>query len=83
MDNEQDSHAAEPTGEKREQSDIDPPKLAERLFRNATWHLLQEQVTVLEFMRLIHLKREIGGEQIKEILVRWVEESQGDSADKK
>ncbi len=36
----------------------------------------------MEFMRLIHLKQEIGGEQIREILVRWVEESQEGCADK-
>ncbi|MCZ2155390.1 MAG: hypothetical protein LC114_16055 [Bryobacterales bacterium] len=79
MDKKQDSQVS---GREHEQSDMDPPQLAERLFENAAWHLLQEQVTVMEFMRLIHLKREIGGEPIREILVRWVEESQGGCADK-
>ncbi|MCC6389528.1 MAG: hypothetical protein IT167_02910 [Bryobacterales bacterium] len=79
MDKQQDS---QPSGKEHEQSDMDPPKLAERLFESAAWHLLQEQITVMEFMRLIHVKREIGGEQIREILVRWVEESQGGCADK-
>ncbi len=79
MDNTQDSPRA---GEEQEASDIHPPELAERLFHNAAWHLLQEQITVMEFMKLMHLKQAIGGEQIREILVRWVEESQGGCADK-
>ena len=51
-------------------------ELIDRLLTRAGDAVEEAKITVSEVIRLLQLKRELGGEGLKEIEVRWVEPSE-------